>query len=385
MRKVVLILCCLVLIGSLAEAKTVKKAPRAPQQKVYGSLPMPPLQPVGALSLQSNPSLTPPGITPQEQRLYVSEENQPVQVGGLIYFRYQKYLQNGTVPSNFDVDRVYLDFKKIIDRRSAVRVTFDVGRLDASIDPNKKSQQLFDFLKYAYAELAVNSSAALKIGLQQTAWIDWEDKVLGLRYIAKTILDNEGIMPSADFGVGAVGTITSPGGGAVEYQATLMNGTGYRLAENDNKKNAALRMNATLFENDQLGSIIAGAFGQLKGISSAQLAGDSKLAGALLGWKTTRSVIYGELIRGAGISAYSFGAKYSFLPGWGLFGRHDNYDPNINSETTEIQRNFYGVTYDYSNNIKFALDVQTVLGGPQATVSPNATTSAVYLHCMTAF
>jgi len=44
----------------------------------------------------------------------VSSDNSDAKVGGLIFFRWQKYLLNGTAstPNNFDIDRAYIDIKK---------------------------------------------------------------------------------------------------------------------------------------------------------------------------------------------------------------------------------------------------------------------------------
>ncbi|MBI5701572.1 hypothetical protein HZC34_07030 [Candidatus Saganbacteria bacterium] len=172
----------------------------------------------------------------------VKQDNSDMKVSSTLFFRFQKYLSNGasTTPNNFDVERAYLDFKKKLDWGASARVTLDISRLDtAKVDTDKKSQHLFDYLKYAYVEMPINIPSYLqvvpvtltaKLGLQHTVWIDWMDKVMELRYIAKTIVDNEGIMSSADFGIGATGKVAVLGVPEVEYHATLINGSGYKAA-----------------------------------------------------------------------------------------------------------------------------------------------------------
>src|SRR3989338_9106140 len=127
----------------------------------------------------------------------VSSDNKDAKVGGVVFFRWQKYVTNGgTNVNNFGVDRAYLDFKKKLSGDANVRVTLDVRQLGSDSTKN-----LYYYLKYAYVELPVGIPSLLqpipytltaKIGLQHTAWVDWADKMFNLRWIAKSLVDNEG-------------------------------------------------------------------------------------------------------------------------------------------------------------------------------------------------
>ncbi|HTY12768.1 MAG TPA: hypothetical protein VMD02_01120 [Candidatus Omnitrophota bacterium] len=341
----------------------------------------------------------------------VKSDNGDAKVGGTIFFRWQKYTQNpGTAVNNFDVDRAYVDIKKGLAGGANARITLDVGRLGTSttvtkgnagetVTANSGTQQMFDFLKYAYVELPVGIPSSLqfvpfelnaKLGLQQTVWIDWADKILNLRYIAKSFVDNEGLMSSADFGVGAFGKVTLPYLPDIEYQATVLNGAGYKSAETNAKKAVGVRLNTTAYDGGDLGKVIAGGFANVADMDTdLSTSGSDKLAGALVAYKHDLGTADIEYYRGTNKNGYSMGGVMSLgsftgglLPGLGAFARVDSFDPNTTKNNDNLDRSFYGVTYDVSKDVKLAMDMQNVTGGSAASASAGKTTSVLSLHSM---
>lgn len=321
-----------------------------------------------------------------------SNDNSDAKVGGVVYFHWTRPILNaGSTVNNFGIDRAYLDFKKNLDAGASVRVTLDISQISGA-----SKQNLFDYLKYAYFDLPLNVSAiqfipfsmTTRIGLQQTVWIDWADKMLNLRYIAKSLLDNEGVMSSADFGVGAAGKFTLGSMPEIEYQGTLLNGAGYSASENNVQKDVGLRLNSTVFSSDNLGNVIVGVFGNVKNAYGYQLDGTSRQAGGMLGWKNDYATVYGEYVGGIGIGAGtsisggSMGAKYEVLSGINLFVRADSYNPDMTKPNDQIDRSFYGVTYDWGKDVKLALDMQTVTGAAAASTSAGKTSSTLNLQTM---
>ena len=341
----------------------------------------------------------------------VKADNSDAKVGGQFYFRWQKWAQNGTATqyNNFDVDRAYLDFKKKLDWGSNIRITLDVARLlttttvakgsaGETVTANSSTQQFFDYLKYAYFEMPLNVSAlqvvpwdvTAKVGLQHTVWIDWADKILNLRYIAKSLLDNEGVMSSADFGIGAWGKVSLPGLPDIEYQSTVLNGTGYKAAESDSKKAFAMRVNTTAYDAGDNGKVIVGAMANVDGMNTSFDPSSSTKQGALeLAYKHDLGAANLEYVTGSKSGAkingtsiggiFNVGTAFNFLPNLNVFGRVDNYDPNTNAANNEISRTFYGVTYDWGKDIKIALDQQTAQTGS------GATTAIMYLQTSVTF
>ncbi len=323
----------------------------------------------------------------------VKSDNGDARVNGTIFARWQKYTQNSTVANNFDIDRAYINITKKLAGDSSMRVTLDVKR----VSDDTKNQNLFGYLKYAYFEtpLPVNAlqsvpfNTNLRFGLQQNAWIDWDEGIMGMRYIMKSFVDDEGLMSSADFGVGANGKITPAGLPEIEYNTTLVNGSGYATNEGDAKKAFAARFNSTLYEDPVWGKFILGVFGNIASLNGADLSynGSDKQAGATAAVKGDWGMTYFEYVTGSK-SAKKIGgwsgqlvlnAGLVGVPALNAFYRQDFYQPNTATAGTDIKKSFYGLTYDWNKDIKVAADVQNSQTGAGATIS------ALYLHTMVSF
>ncbi|MFH1387521.1 MAG: hypothetical protein ABIH50_07640 [bacterium] len=325
----------------------------------------------------------------------VKKDNGDAKIGGVVFFRWQKYTQNGTAttPNNFDVDRAYIDIKKKLDWGASSRVTLDISRINGAA-----KQTLFDYLKYAYVEMPLNVSGlqvvpwemTAKAGLQHTVWIDWADKALGLRWIAKSLLDNEGVMSSSDFGVGAIGKVSLAGLPAVEYHATVLNGSGYSTNESDSEKALAMRVNSVAYDAGENGKVIVGAMLNVESLNTSfDLGGSNKQAALELIYRHDLGTAKFEYITGSKsskkINGYSLGGVLNLssvmagLERYKVFARLDNYDPNTSRANDEKNKTFYGVTYDWGKDVKLAADMQTSQTGS------GATTSIFYLHSQISF
>jgi hypothetical protein len=315
----------------------------------------------------------------------VAADNGDAKIGGTIFFRWQKYTQGGTTKNNFDVERAYIDVKKKLGGASA-RVTLDVARLN-----NDTRKNLFDYLKYAYVDIPIAVPAVLqpipydligKVGLQHTVWIDWDDKIMGLRWIAKTLLDNEGVMSSADFGLGATGKVNIPGLPEIEYHATALNGSGYATTEGDSAKNFDVRLNACLYKSEDVGEVVLGVYSNNVGLLDSGMSASSSRWGGTLAFKNDWSTLYGEYLTGSGLNGYSGGGWLELPANFRVFARKDYYSPNVEVANNQIDRLFYGVIYDLSKDVKFSADMQSVTGGSAASTSRGTTTTAFYLHTL---
>lgn len=342
-----------------------------------------------ALSIPRAPLLSP--VAPQaENKIKELTTKRPAvdsnfKVGGQIFFRWQKYLLNGTVPNNFDIDRAYFEVFKKLDRGAMARVTLDAARIQGA-----SRQNLFDYLKYAYFEMPLNRSTDMlnvnaKLGMQQTIWIDWVDKILGLRWIAKSLADNENVMSSSDLGASAYGKLNLYNWPAIEYQAAVMNGTGYATNESDANKSLSFRLSSTLLENPQAGKFILGAYTNHESVNSSfDLSAGNRQSGIGIGFKHELRDIFFEYLTGtksnANISGYSIGGVFKVLwPDLQVFARADNYDPDTATDNDTREKSFYGLIYDWSKDIRLSADVQN------ARVGDGAVTSAFYLHSMVNF
>ncbi len=313
----------------------------------------------------------------------LKRENDDAKLSGEIRFSWTKNVENTSIKNNFDITRAYLTVKKKLDRGASARVTLDVSRLSPS---STTPQSLFDYLKYAYVELPIDVpfSFNAKIGLQQTVWIDWAEKIWGNPYIMKQYEDNEGIMPSSDFGIGAIGRISLPNVPGIEYHATVLNGGGYKVAESDSAKDIAVRFNSEVYSSDSVGRIVVGGYINSKAgiFNSGSI--NTKQAGVLLGLiNRYYGNAYIEYMRGTNSNGCSIGGFVcpapQTLPGVCLLARVDNYDPDTTSGNNEIKRTLVGTSYDWGRDVRMALDLQTYQQGS------NAIQKTAYLHTVIYF
>lgn len=325
----------------------------------------------------------------------VKSDNGDAKVGGTIFFQWSRITQNNTklTPNAFDITRAYLNFTKKLDGGSSMRITLDVKRVSDDV----KNQNLFDYLKYAYFETPLTVSALqvvpfnmnAKVGLQQNAWIDWDEGIMGMRYIMKSFLDDEGLMSSSDFGVGVNGKVTPAGLPEIEYNTTLVNGAGYATSETDAKKAFVMRVNSTVYEDPTWGKFIIGVFGNIASLNPGDLTynGSAKQAGTTVALKGDWGMTYLEYVTGSNsgkkIGGYSGQLVVNAAPigvaALNAFYRLDYYQPNTATTSTDINKSFYGLTYDWNKDIKLAADFQNAQTGS------GATTTTFYLNTSVAF
>ena len=308
----------------------------------------------------------------------VKSDNSDAKVSGEIRFAWTKGISNVTTKNNFDISRAYVTVRKNLAGGASARVTLDVSRLTPT---TTSPQALFDYIKYAYVDVpvaipsylqVVPFSMTAKLGLQHNMWIDWADKAWDNAWVMKQFDDNESIMSSADFGLGATGKFTLPYMNEIEYHATLMNGGGYKVAESDSAKDIGLRLNTTLYQDDNLGKVIAGGYVNSKaGILNTGSANTKQAALLVAIDNENYGKAYAEYMKGTKINGYSVGGfifpmTKSVVP-VALVARFDNYDPNNTVSTSnDVARSLIGAIYEYSKDVKFALDLQTYKSGSSA-------------------
>jgi hypothetical protein len=325
----------------------------------------------------------------------VKSDNGDAKIGGVIFSQWSRITQNNTkaTPNAFDITRAYLNFTKKLDGGSSMRVTLDVKRVSDDV----KNQNLFDYLKYAYFETPLNVSSLqavpfnmnAKFGLQQNAWIDWDEGTMGMRYVMKSFLDDEGLMSSSDFGVGVNGKVTPAGLPEIEYNTTLVNGAGYATSETDAKKAFTIRVNSTVYEDPTFGKLIVGLFGNIASLNPGDLTynGSAKQAGTTVALKGDWGMTYLEYVTGSNsgkkIGGYSGQLVVNAAPigasALNAFYRLDYYQPNTATTSTDINKSFYGLTYDWNKDIKLAADMQNAQTGS------GAVTSTFYLNTSVSF
>jgi hypothetical protein len=108
-------------------------------------------------------------------------------------------------PNAFNITRAYLNVTGNVFRTIAFRITPDIVRETPS--GSSVNEGLTFRLKYAYAQFTLDKwmrgGSFVRVGMQQTPWIDFIDSVYRYRFQGPTMEDRENLLSSAD--VGAAG------------------------------------------------------------------------------------------------------------------------------------------------------------------------------------
>jgi hypothetical protein len=335
----------------------------------------------------------------------VKADNSDVKVSGELRIAFTKPIDVAG-KNNFDVTRAYLTFKKKLDWGASVRVTLDVARLAAtstftgnpsttkgSVSTTMSSSVLSDYIKFAYVDLPINIPTSLqvipvsltgKIGLQHNMWIDWADKIWENAYIMKQFDDNEGVMSSADFGLGAAGKFTVPYMPEIEYHSTLFNGTGYKAAETNAAKDIAVRLNTNVYSDENIGTVVLGGYLNSKNGFDNSGTLNTKQAGVLAALKNeTYGTAYVEILKGTKINGSSIGGfAYplpAVLPGVGIVARADSYCPDTTATNNTIARTLFGAFYKWGEDVRIAADMQSSQTGSGSALK------TAYVHTVVTF
>jgi len=319
----------------------------------------------------------------------VKSDNSDAKLSGELRFNYANPQQGSTALNGFDVGRAYVTIKKKLDAGASLRFTFDSGRAAGT-----GTQFQTTYLKYAYIELPIEIprgipiSATAKIGLQHNMWIDWADKIWDNAYIMKQYDDNEGIMASSDFGFGLTGKISLPVLPEIEYHTTVLNGAGYKSAETNGAKDMGIRLNTEVFKDENIGTLILGAYGNMTNAMDPNVTTNTTQAAALLALKNEGvGTVYIEALSGATaarnpIGGTSIGGFLNLPPEFlnvGLLYRSDTYTPDTTGTNNDKKKIVWGVFYKYGNDVRLAYDVQTTQTGT------GTTTQVAYVHLLTTF
>ncbi len=321
-----------------------------------------------ALSLRR--SLAVAGLAAAAAAGPLAAQNAPsVSVGGVAYAQYAAQLDSGT-NSNFDVTRAYVNVIGKFADGILTRVTGDIYQ-------NADGSHAYR-LKYAFINWTPGGSAlTYRFGLMTTPWIDWEEQLWDYRMQGPVAVDRNHYMTSSDFGAGVDGDISNE---LVDFQASVVDGTGYGSRPGDMHKTVAGRVSVRLLGTDE-GSRVGGLrltgyaqYGPPTGGGSrnrflGELSYRSKnilLAGEF--GATTDSAPGAAVKKGTVFSAY----------GWyhvpqspvGIVARIDKVDPNTCSpatpptaacpasaaqdQTTEL---IGGVSYQLTPNVRLLADV----------------------------
>ncbi len=270
--------------------------------------------------------------------------------GALIFAHYGFDLTeqaNADAPraNEFDIDRVYLDFKTKIDDTFSTRITSDVGRT------NDKKLELF--LKYAYLQVKASDDIKIRLGSAGTPMVGFSDKFWGQRWLAKSFTDQEKVLSSADLGVHALGKHAD---GLFGWSTAIINGAGYGNPEDDTAKAAQLRLTVDPLHGDLKLPISVFASQDLYAQNNAD---PTTTVVASVGFSQEYANVWAEYVMdtagdlgGAGMSTNVVGRIPELF---NVVVRYDQWDPDTDTDDDAHTTLRAGLTKDFKKKISAGL------------------------------
>ena len=196
------------------------------------------------------PGLASAQVTPAAG--YVPPDDTPsIKVGATIYmdYTYQNTPEitdsdgNTVNPSSFNVSRAYINITGNISHLIAFRITPDVTR-ETGVGSTLNGSLTYR-LKYAFAQFNLDDHMTkgswLRLGIQQTPWIDFQEGIYRYRFQGTVFAEREGYLTSSD---AAVSFHTNFGKNFGDLHVGFYNGEGYSKVEANNEK--AFQVRGTL-------------------------------------------------------------------------------------------------------------------------------------------
>jgi hypothetical protein len=254
--------------------------------------------------------------------------------------------------SSFNISRAYINVNGNLNHLVAYRITPDITR-ETGADSSLAGSYTFR-LKYAFGQLNLddwtNKGSWIRLGLQQTPYVDFTEGVYRYRFQGTTFADREGFLTSSDNGLS--GHWNMPGNYG-DIHAGFYNGEGYSKAETNNEK--AFQIRGTL-RPMPLGGIWKGLriTGFLDEDHPVQSAKRTRAVGQVTFENPMINAGFDYLQAKDSSSAtkpvteasgYSIWATPRFgTSGWELLLRHDELKPN-KAVTQKRKRDIVGLAY----------------------------------------
>ncbi len=146
-------------------------------------------------------------------------------------------------PAAFNVSRSYINVTGGVSHNVAFRITPDI-KLDSTAGDTLNGSLVFR-LKYGYGQFNLDEKwtkgSWVRLGLQQTPFIDWEEGIYRYRFQGTMFVDREGFMSPSDYGLS---THYNLPGNFGDVHVGYYNGDTYTKAEPNDQK--AIQVRGTL-------------------------------------------------------------------------------------------------------------------------------------------
>ena len=284
------------------------------------------------------------------------------ELGGTVFASYGYDLTDDgddMAMNKFAIDRAYLIGKARLGKGFATRITVDAGNTGAGY---------FVFLKHAYMEYSPKKEEIKsRFGMVETPYTSFADDFWGHRYVSKSFADSQGLLPTADLGVSAMGKHQ---GGLIDWHAAIVNGEGYKADEVDSGKSVQGRLTVDALAKGQKGKLPITVY--VNNDKTYDQKATLTYAGAV-GYKVPRVTFWAEYIGVNDQEAEVKGSGFSVaaLPGLPKYGhlivRYDKFDPNTDVDDDGNSKMIVGASHDFADKVALAATFeQTTLEVPDS-------------------
>lgn len=260
----------------------------------------------------------------------------------------------------FSIKRVYIGIDHKFNDIYSANITTDVAPVVGPNDGNIVGNGLY--IKKAYLEANLDPAFIVRIGAADTPWVPFVENIYGYRHIENTIADRTSFATSSDWGLHVMGTLA---GGIVSYQASAINGGGYRQPKFSQSVDYEGRVSAQ-YKGFTLG--LGGYSGNLaKDTFGTETYNTANRVSALVAYQNPMFMVGGEFFQARNFkqvtvqtpdkaTGYSFFSSVRPAPKWSVFGRYDHMRPSrdgLPSETGDYGN--IGVQFSPTQIVDFAL------------------------------
>lgn len=290
-----------------------------------------------------------------------SPDTPAFKVGALLYADYT-YNQSPTTvdsdgnsvhTSSFNVTRAYINIFGNLNHRISFRITPDIAR-EAGGGSSLTGSQDYR-LKYAFGQYSLddwtNKGSWVRLGIQQTPFMDYAESVYRYRFQGQIFEDREGIFPPSDAGLAGRWTMPRDYG---EVVGGFFNGEGYNHTETNNEK--AFQIRATVRPLPAAAALkglrVTGFLDEDRYVADAprrravaQVTFEHPLvnAGADYVTMTDRTSATKASVDGRGYTVWV--TPKLGTTGWEALLRHDELEPNTHASAQKRKRNIAGIAY----------------------------------------
>jgi hypothetical protein len=262
--------------------------------------------------------------------------------------------------TGFAIKRVYIGIDHKFNDVYSANITTDVAPVIGPNDGNIVGNGLY--IKKAYLEAKLDPAFIVRIGAADTPWVPFVENIYGYRHIENTIADRTSFATSSDWGLHMLGTLA---GGIVSYQASVINGGGYRQPKFSQSVDYEGRVSAQ-YKGFTLG--LGGYSGNLaEDTYGSETYHTANRVSALAAYQNSMFTVGGEYFQARNFkqvtvpnpdkaTGYSLFGSVRPAPKWSVFGRYDHMRPSregLPSQTGDYGN--FGVQFSPTQIVDLAL------------------------------